>query len=162
MSDSSVPPMNAGRARERLTQLRKLRNLPGAVLASIACGGSLGASARFGLTAAFPHPPDGLPWATLSINTSGCLLIGAVMVLVTEVWSEQRLLRPFLGVGVLGGYTTFSTYTVDIQHALAAGAPTTALTHLGVTLVAAMLAVLTGSVATGKFLRLARGAGKRS
>ncbi len=78
------------------------------------------------------------------------------MVLISEVWSEQRLLRPFVDVGLLGGYTTFSTYAVDIQHAIAAGAPATALAYLGGTVVAAMLAVLAGSVATRGVLRLTR------
>src|ERR687886_614869 len=70
------------------------------------------------------------PWAILSTNVSGCLLIGVLMVLVTEVWTTHRLLRPFLGTGVLGGYTTFSTYAVDAQHLIAAGAPRTALLYL--------------------------------
>ena len=43
------------------------------------------------------------------VNTSGCLLIGVLMVLIVEARQGHRLVRPFLGVGVLGGYTTFST-----------------------------------------------------
>jgi CrcB protein len=79
---------------------------------------------------------------------TGCLLIGVLMVLITDVWSAHRLLRPFLGTGVLGGYTTFSTYTVDAQRLMAAGHARTALAYLAATLVAALLAVYAGSALT--------------
>ena len=89
-----------------------------------------------------------MPWATLVTNVSGCLLIGVLMVLISEVWSAHRLLRPFLGVGVLGGYTTFSTYAVDIQQMVAAGAARTALVYLVATLAAALAAVYLGIIVT--------------
>ena len=73
----------------------------------------LGAEARYGIDRLIPPPATGFPWATLLINVSGCLLIGVLMVLLVEVWSPHRYARPFLGVGVLGGYTTFSTFAVD-------------------------------------------------
>src|SRR5206468_23399 len=52
----------------------------------------------------------------MAVNVLGCGLIGVLMVLVGELWTGRRLLRPFLGTGVLGGFTTFSTYAVDLQH----------------------------------------------
>lgn len=154
MSESSVPPVDAVVDRPEPTQRRELRQHPATVLTAISCGGALGALARYGLSAVFAHPPGGMPWATLGINASGCLLIGVLMVMVTDVLPGQRLLRPFLGVGVLGGYTTFSTYIVDIQQALAVGAAHVALTYLALTVVLAMLAVFAGSVLTRGLLRL--------
>jgi CrcB protein len=121
-------------------------NVP--VLASISAGGVAGALARYGVGVAYPHRPGTLPWATFGINVSGCLLIGALMVLVTDVWPAHRLLRPFLGTGLLGGYTTFSTYVVDAQRLLAAGRPGTALAYLAGTLFAALAAVYTGITLT--------------
>lgn len=118
------------------------------VLAAVSAGGALGALARHGLATAWPHAPDGFAWSTLATNVSGCLLIGVLMVLVTQVWPAQRLVGPFLGVGVLGGYTTFSTYVVDIGRAATAGAATTALAYLAATLVGALLAVWAGAGAT--------------
>jgi len=118
------------------------------VLAVISAGGVAGALARYGLTEAFPSAAAGFAWATFGINVSGCLLIGVLMVLVTEVWPTRRLLRPFLGTGVLGGYTTFSTYILDIQHLLAAGAPRTALAYLAGTLLTALAAVYAGITLT--------------
>jgi CrcB protein len=129
---------------------------PWSVLAAVSAGGVLGALARYGLGVAFPAAPGRFPWATFGVNVSGCLLIGVLMVLVTEVWTGRRHLRPFLGVGVLGGYTTFSTYVVDVQRLVAAGAAPTGLAYLAGTLVAALAAVWLAIVATRVALRLRR------
>jgi CrcB protein len=75
----------------------------------------------------------------------GCLLIGILMVLVNEVWPERRLVRPFLGVGVLGGFTTFSTYIVDIQRLTDRHASGVAMLYLAGTLIAAILAAAVGT-----------------
>jgi CrcB protein len=124
---------------------------PAAVLGAIAAGGVLGALARAGLQTAFPHPPTGFPWATFGDNVAGCLLIGVLMAVITAR-PPGPLVRPFLGVGVLGGFTTFSTYAVDVQRAMAAGAPGTALAYLVATLVGALLAVWTGDAGAGRVL----------
>jgi fluoride exporter len=55
-----------------------------AVLLAVALGGVLGAEARYGLGVALPHGVGGWPWSTLVVNASGCLLIGVLMVLITE------------------------------------------------------------------------------
>jgi CrcB protein len=128
-------------SRERRRQLRRSGL---SVIAVIALGGALGACARYGVGLALPHPPDGWPWSTLLINASGCLLIGVLMVLIVEVWVGHRLIRPFLGVGVLGGYTTFSTYAVDAQQLIEAGRPGLALGYMAATVVAALVAVQLG------------------
>jgi CrcB protein len=106
------------------------------------------ALARYGLTEAFPHATNRFAWATFGVNVSGCLLIGVLMVLVSDVWPTRRLLLPFVGTGVLGGYTTFSTYIVDIQQLLAAGAARAALAYLAGTLLTALAAVYAGIIVT--------------
>jgi CrcB protein len=121
---------------------------PWPVLAVISAGGAIGSLARYAIGNALPPSPDGFPWATFIINVTGCLLIGALMVLVGDVWSGHRLVRPFLGVGVLGGYTTFSTYIVDIQRLMNHGSAGPALAYLSGTLVAALLAVYAGASLT--------------
>ncbi|MEV4482578.1 FluC/FEX family fluoride channel [Micromonospora coxensis] len=131
---------------------------PAAVLGAIAVGGVLGALARAGLQAALPHSPTGFPWATFAVNVTGCLLIGALMA-VLDRRRVPPLTRPFLGVGVLGGFTTFSAYVVDVHAALAAGAPVTALAYLAATLVAGLLAVVAGDALAGR--ALADGGGGR-
>jgi CrcB protein len=137
-----------------------------AALAAASVGGVIGALARYGIGLAAPYRGAGFPWATFAVNVSGCFLIGVLMVLVTEVWPGQRLLRPFVGTGVLGGYTTFSTYIVDIQHLLGSGVSTgtdvgtarIALVYLVATLAGALLAVQVGI--TGARLALPRPAGR--
>ncbi len=131
---------------------------PVPVLTAVAAGGVLGALARHGIATAWPHPPGGFAWSTLTVNLTGSFLIGVLMVLVNEVWPGRRLLRPFLGVGVLGGYTTFSAHVHDIGRAAGAGAPGTALAYLAATLAGALLAVWAGTAATQGVLRLRRGA----
>jgi fluoride exporter len=128
------------------------------VLGAISAGGAIGALARYGLSAAWPHPPGHFPWAVFVINVSGCFLIGVLMVVITEVVTPHRLVRPFLGVGVLGGYTTFSTYTGDIQQLVAAGAARTALVYLAGTLVAALAAVYAALTVTRAVTRRYRAA----
>ena len=108
-------------------------------LTVIAAGGALGAAARYGLAVAWPAPVGGFPWAIFVVNVSGCLLIGVLMAL-----RPKPLLRHFLGTGVLGGYTTFSAYTLDFQQLVAAGRAGMAVAYLGGTLVAALIAVHIG------------------
>jgi CrcB protein len=114
----------------------------------IAVGGAAGATARYLVGLGWPSPPGGFPLSTLVINVVGCALIGILMVLVTDVLTQQRLLRPFLGTGVLGGFTTFSTYVVDIQRLVTAGHAVTALLYLATTIVGALLAVRATVTAT--------------
>ncbi|MBG0565144.1 fluoride efflux transporter FluC [Actinoplanes aureus] len=97
-------------------------------LVAVAAGGVLGAVARYGISVAWP----GTPWATWVVNISGCFLIG---VLYTAV--DRRLPRLFLGTGVLGGYTTFSTATVQVAEA--------GLGYLAATLIGTLLAAWAGS-----------------
>lgn len=142
-------------------QAAELRRAPGSTLGAIAAGGALGALARAGLTAAFPRPPGGFPWAVFGVNAAGCLLIGVLMVLVAETPRAPRLARPFLGTGVLGGFTTFSAYVVDIRALLDEGLPAAAFGYAAGTLAAALLAVLTGVRVTRRVARrLVRRAGE--
>ncbi|GGK81261.1 fluoride efflux transporter CrcB [Mangrovihabitans endophyticus] len=125
-------------------QRREIFRAPWAVLGAIAAGGALGALGRYAIAQAWTPAPGQVPWATFATNVSGCFLIGVLMVLITEVWSAHRLIRPFLGVGVLGGYTTFSTYAVEVRALVASGAARTGLFYLAGTVVAALAAVYAG------------------
>ena len=111
---------------------------------------------RCGTGWALPHAVGAWPWATLLANVSGCLLIGVLMVLVTERRRAHPLARPLLGVGVLGGYTTFSTYTVDAVVITGAGRPGLALLYVVVTPLVALAAVVVGVQVTRAALAPAR------
>jgi CrcB protein len=131
----------------------ELRPSPVPVLSAIAAGGVLGSLARYGLSTAWPHDAAGFPWATWTINVSGSFLIGVLMVLIGRLWPGRRLVRPFFGAGILGGYTTFSTSIVDVQQAVTHGAPGVALLYLGGTLVGALIAVCAGTALTEAAVR---------
>jgi CrcB protein len=116
------------------------------VLAVIAAGGVVGSLARWGISSALPHHGTGYPWATFIENVVGCLLIGVLMWFVVEVWIVGRYVRPFLGVGVLGGFTTFSTYAVETTGLVRNGAAGTAALYAVGSLLAGLLAVRAGRV----------------
>jgi CrcB protein len=122
---------------------------PVPVIMAIAAGGALGAVTRYGIGVAWPNRAPEFSWATWTINVTGCLLIGILMAILGRRRPEHHLIRPFLGVGVLGGYTTFSTASVDVLQA----APGTALLYLGTTLIGALVAVWAGTAATEAVLR---------
>jgi CrcB protein len=69
------------------------------------------------------------------------------------VWAAHRLVRPFFGTGVLGGFTTFSTYAVDIQKLVDAGHLRTGLAYLAATLLAALAAVWLAVTAARRVLK---------
>lgn len=123
------------------------------LLAAVALGGIVGAEGRYGIDVALPTG-TGFPWTTLIVNVSGCLLIGVLMVLVLELTSPHRLLRPFLGVGVLGGYTTFSTFAVDAERLVRQHRPLLALGYVAATLVLCLAAVYAATIATRVLGRL--------
>jgi CrcB protein len=113
--------------------------------AVIALGGVAGAEARFALERAFPAGDGAWPVTTFGINLLGSFLLGALMVLLTELLTApHRLLRPFLGVGVLGGFTTFSTALVEVPELMRAGRPYLALLYLLGSAVGALLAAALG------------------
>ncbi|MDX6293376.1 MAG: fluoride exporter [Kribbellaceae bacterium] len=128
------------------------------VLGAIALGGAIGALARYGVGRALPHRSGAFPWSTFLINVSGCLLIGVLLVMITEVRTVHPLSRPFLGTGVLGGFTTFSTFAVDTEQLLG-DHPLTAVAYFFGTVAAALLAVQTGVTVTRR-LTLPRGASR--
>ncbi|MEU2129045.1 fluoride efflux transporter CrcB [Streptomyces sp. NPDC018352] len=127
-------------------------NPQGSVVAVVALGGAVGASARYGAALLWPTAPGGFPWTTLVVNAVGCAVIGVFMVVISEAWTAHRLVRPFFGTGVLGGFTTFSTYAVDIQRLLDGGRLRAGLGYLGLTLFAALAAVWSAVWATRRVL----------
>ena len=91
------------------------------LLIVITAGGSLGSLGRWALGQALPHAASQLPISTWVANTVGSFALGALVVVLTESRPPHRYARPFWGVGVLGGFTTFSTYVLDAHTLLDAG-----------------------------------------
>jgi fluoride exporter len=120
------------------------RSGPGAAdVAAVAVGGGIGSVARYLLSAAFPAG-HGFPWAIFAVNVSGCFLLGLLLVYLLEIWPPRRFLRPFLAIGLLGGYTTFSTYAGGVMMLLTGHAPALAAAYALSSIVAALVAVWCG------------------
>lgn len=117
----------------------------------VAAGGFFGGGLRF--TVSHLLPTATFPWATLVENVSGSLLLAVLMVLVTETHRPHRYVRPFLGVGVLGGYTTFSTYALDGHALLTSGRSGLALAYLTGSLAAGVSAAAAGVSLTRRATR---------
>jgi CrcB protein len=114
------------------------------VLGVIALGGVIGSLSRYGLAEGFPHDAGSFPWATFATNVIGCFLIGVLLALLTPL--SHPLLRPFLGTGILGGFTTFSTFAVDTDKLLSDHAIVALLYFFG-TLATALVATVLGELA---------------
>ncbi|HEX6417259.1 MAG TPA: CrcB family protein [Acidimicrobiales bacterium] len=99
------------------------------MLAAVAAGGMLGASARYGLARALPARPGTVPWGTLASNLAGSFLLGLLLALVLERFPPTRYLRPFLATGVLGALTTMSTFQVEVALLVDGGHAGTALAY---------------------------------
>ncbi len=107
-----------------------------AAVAAVAAGGMLGATLRWGSAELWPSGPDAWSWDILIVNVVGSLLIGlAVRYLVIGTLSAD-----FAITGVLGGFTTFSTFAVALDDLVDAGRPLTAVAYAAVTLVAGIVA----------------------
>ena len=93
----------------------------------VALGGSVGSGARYLLDELFKSRlQTDFPWGIFFINVTGSLLIGVAAGLIsTGVLPEKA--QPLLVVGLLGGYTTFSTYSNDNLQLLTSGSPLAAL-----------------------------------
>lgn len=119
------------------------------LLLVVAAGGALGAAGRFGAAKALPSAPDEFPWSTFLVNATGCLLLGLLMVCALDVWPTSRYLRPFLGIGLLGGFTTFSTYALETRNLVAEHQQQLAGVYLVGSVAAGLTAVWLG-VAVGR------------
>ncbi|MFE6130477.1 fluoride efflux transporter FluC [Streptomyces sp. NPDC056437] len=119
------------------------------VLLAISAGGVAGALARHAVNRQWPAAEGTFPWATFWINVLGSALIGVLMVLVSEGGRRAHpLMRPFVGVGVLGGFTTFSTYALDLKDLLERDEAGLALAYAGGTVAGCLGAVWLASVST--------------
>jgi CrcB protein len=122
-------------------QRTELARSHGRILLVVALGGGIGALGRYGIGLLLPTTPGHFPYGTFLINALGCALIGVLMVLISEVYPNSQLVRPLFGTGILGGFTTFSTYTNEFRALLRPGTVPLALAYLAGTLICALLAV---------------------
>jgi len=122
-------------------------------LLAVACGGCLGTLSRYAVGQLLPTAEHGFPWSTFLVNISGALLLGMLVVLLAERFPADRYARSFFGTGFLGAYTTFSTYVVQTMLLARDGYLGRATFYLLGSLVAGLVASLSG-IAAGRRIAL--------
>lgn len=114
----------------------------------VALGGGLGAAGRYGVSLALPAKPGEWPWATFSINVLGSLLIGVLAGWLSTRGESGEPWRLFLGVGVLGGFTTFSAYSLETLRMVERGEWPMAIMYALGSVLAGLAAVAIGAEVT--------------
>ncbi|HET8930820.1 MAG TPA: fluoride efflux transporter CrcB [Acidimicrobiales bacterium] len=117
------------------------------VMAAIALGGAIGTTLRAALGELFPTPSPQFPATTLAVNLIGSFVLGVILVLLVERFGPAPRLRPFLATGILGGFTTFSTFTVESVQLVRHDRAGAAVIYVAVSLVGGVVASLVGIAA---------------
>lgn len=118
-------------------------------LALVAAGGAIGTAARHGIAEAFPVAPATFPTATLAINLAGAFALGVLLELLVRRGRPSGWARLLVGVGALGAFTTFSTFTVEVAELLRDGDAGLAGGYLGASLAGGLVACLAGLSVAG-------------
>ena len=107
-------------------------------------GGALGAVMRFGLARALPVGASGWPWPTFAANLIGGLAMGVLAAWLLRGDNAEEPLRLFLGVGVLGGFTTFSAFSLEMAQMVERGQGMMAAGYALASVILALGAVFAG------------------
>lgn len=112
----------------------------------VALGGAIGASLRHGAgLAAVRLAPDGWPWATFFVNVTGSLAMGVVIGwLVLKGAESGQNMRLFVATGVLGGFTTFSAFSLEVAEMMRSGALAKAAAYAGASVLFGVAALFVG------------------
>lgn len=125
-------------------------------VAAVFVGGFFGGIARYGIGVGWPTPAGRFPWPTFLINTGGAFALALLIVLTIEVLPPTTYVRPALGTGVCGAFTTFSSVTTAVDLLAAHDRLSTAAGYLAASLLAGLAAASFG-VATGRAVAANRG-----
>lgn len=114
-------------------------------VALVALGGAVGSAARYGVAiAAGRWFGLGFPYGTLFVNVTGSFAMGVLVEVLARHFSATPELRLFLAVGVLGGYTTFSSFSLDAIALWEGGHQTTAFLYVALSMVVGLAALAAG------------------
>lgn len=91
---------------------------------AVAAGGAVGTGLRLGAAAVVPVGPSGWPWATFVVNLAGAYALGWLLGRAGRNLRTRPLTVPFLGTGILGSFTTFSTFAVEVADLVGTGRAT--------------------------------------
>lgn len=122
------------------------------VVLAVFVGGVFGGLARYAIGRAAPPPAGGFPWDIFAINLGGAFALAVLLVLVIEILPPTTYVRPSLGTGFLGAFTTFSSLAVAADHLAAHGHPATAAGYVVASVVGGLAAAWLG-LALGRAVR---------
>lgn len=110
---------------------------------AVAAGGALGSVTRYLVGIASGRMfGTSFPWGTLIINITGSFLIGAFVGMFATRWDLPPAARIFLTVGICGGYTTFSTFSLDAWYLIERGANLASLAYMLLSVVLSVIALI--------------------
>lgn len=111
----------------------------------VALGGAIGSVLRYGVNLAAPRLlGNNFPWATLTVNVLGSFAMGFLAVFLVEKYADQANMRLFLTTGVLGGFTTFSAFSLDVFGLMQRGESSLALVYALASVALSIIAVFVG------------------
>lgn len=114
---------------------------------AIAIGGALGSMARYWMSnSVYAWLGRGFPYGTLAVNVLGCLLMGFLFVMFLERWSVDGAWRAGVLIGVLGGFTTFSSFSIETFNLIAGGEIVKAGLNMAASLVLCITATWVGVI----------------
>lgn len=145
-----TPTKRYGHGRSFFLRLRKERTVRSYVLVFL--GGGVGAALRYWLSGAvYRFLPSDFPYGTIAVNVSGCLLIGVLMALQEGRFEFEPSLRLLIGIGILGGFTTFSSFSYETAALLRDGQAIEASLNIVASLFGCLAATVAG-ITIGKLL----------
>lgn len=111
---------------------------------AVFAGGAIGTGLRAAITGVVPVEAGAFPWPLWAVNVSGSLVLGYLATRFVAARIRSTLTMPLVGIGLLGSYTTFSTFAVDVVQLAETGQATTAAAYAVASLVAGLTAAWLG------------------
>ncbi|MGQ0677525.1 MAG: fluoride efflux transporter CrcB [Rhodospirillales bacterium] len=112
---------------------------------AVAVGGAAGAVARYLVMGRVAHLVGAaFPWGTLAVNVLGCLAYGALAEIFARRWSPGGEVQALLTAGFLGGFTTFSAFSLDVYTLVEHGAPLQAAAYIAASVALSILGFFAG------------------
>ncbi len=128
------------------------------ILAAVGVGGVIGACARYELALAVPFRAGTFPTSTFVINVTGSFVLGFLLTVLVERWRPNEYVRPLVATGIIGAYTTWSTFMTDADKLIRDGHVGVAVVYVAASMVSGLAAVYAGTIlARGRLPRLGRG-----
>ncbi len=115
------------------------------IVLSIAIGGAFGAVFRYFLMSQIGHWFGlGFPYGTLVVNVIGSFILGSLVEIMALTWSASQEMRAFLVIGILGSFTTFSTFSLDVVSLFERGQTVSAAAYIAASVVLTIMAFVFG------------------